>query len=53
MEALAITAGAIYVLGSGLLVGLLVFLPFWLVGRLCSHAGKALQENYGHESVPK
>jgi hypothetical protein len=26
-----------------LIFGLLVFLPFWVVGRLCSKAGLALQ----------
>jgi len=49
MEALVIIVAALFIIGKGLLVGALVYLPFWLVGRGCTALGRKLQEDADHE----
>jgi len=39
------------VIGSSVLVGLLIYLPFWLVGRACTRLGHAMQEQ-ANEQIP-
>jgi hypothetical protein len=41
MEAITLILGIVL---PALLLGALVYLPFWLLGRACINAGKALQK---------
>ena len=53
MEALGLIAALAFIIGKGLLMGVLVYVPFWLVGRLFTKAGKTLQEKAHRESIPR
>jgi len=53
MEALALILAALFILGKGLLVGALIYLPFWLLGRGCTRLGNAMLEKANREQIPK
>lgn len=51
MEALGLSFGIALIAGKALVMGFLVYLPFWLLGRGCSALGRKLQEKA--DEVPR